>query len=816
MTALRDRLQHALGATFTLDRELGGGGMSRVFVATETALGRAVVIKVVAPELLEGISADRFTREVKLAARLQQANIVPLLSAGDASGVPYYTMPFVDGLSLRARIANGTAISLGEATHILRDVAKALAYAHAQGVVHRDIKPENVLLSGGTAMVTDFGIAKAVAAAKRGGRPEDGSPKDLLAIGLTPVATLTSAGSSLGTPAYMAPEQAVGSTVDSRTDLYAWGAMAYELLTGAHVFAGKTTAQALIAAHIAETPVPIATKNASIPASLAAVVMRCLEKDPARRPASAAELLAALDSASTPDAAAAPHVVAGSRRTRWLLAGASVAVVVLAVSAWMISHKGQSASAVGEAATAEKSLAVLPFESVGGDTANAYFAEGIADELTTALAKVNGLRVAATSSAFSYRNKAADPREVGKALNVGAVLQGRVRREGSRMRVSAQLTNASDGLVVWSNSYEREVKDVFAVQDELAREIVGALRLALARGATTTNTPGTRDVVAHDLYLRGLYFLNQRGPGVARSIPYFQQAIARDSMFARAWAQIGTAHGFLPIFDYLQRDTTFREARAAIDRALRIDSLTAEAHAANGLIAAMTSQWSAANAAYQRAIALDSNYSVTYRLALSTLAMLAREADAQAASRALMERDPLSPVTATVIALTQLSFGRRDEALVSARRAVELDSIGAMPRAMLATAELANGHPDIAVKFAKTAGHTPNTTPWIAWVYGAAGERQAAADLLNEVGAKRDRHASAELTAAFAALGARDTTRALDALERAARAREAIGFMAPFGLPAYDPIRGSARFAAIVRAFGADPASFARPMGAAR
>ena len=233
---LRDRLQAALGASYTLERELGGGGMSRVWVATETALGRQVVVKVIAPELTEGLSAERFTREVRLAARLQQANVVPVLSAGDAGGVPWYTMPFVRGESLRARMASGAAPSLAEKVSILRDVARALAYAHGEGIVHRDIKPENVLLSHGTAMVTDFGIAKAISTSiTQGGGAS---------------ATLTQAGGTIGTPAYMAPEQAVGDAVDHRTDLYAWGIMAYELLKGRHPFARHGTPKTLITAHL--------------------------------------------------------------------------------------------------------------------------------------------------------------------------------------------------------------------------------------------------------------------------------------------------------------------------------------------------------------------------------------------------------------------------------------------------------------------------------------------------------------------------------------------------------------------------------------
>src|SRR5688500_8580486 len=250
---LRDRLQASLGTAYTLERELGGGGMSRVWVATETALGRQVVVKVIAPELTEGLSAERFTREVRLAARLQQANVVPVLSAGGAGGVPYYTMPFVRGESLRARMASGSPPSLSERVSILRDVARALAYAHGEGIVHRDIKPENVLLSHGTAMVTDFGIAKAISTSRT---QAGGSP-----------ATLTQAGGSIGTPAYMAPEQAVGDAVDHRTDLYAWGVMAYELLSGAHPFGRHTTPQTLITAHLTETPAGFKAAD-NIPAGL--------------------------------------------------------------------------------------------------------------------------------------------------------------------------------------------------------------------------------------------------------------------------------------------------------------------------------------------------------------------------------------------------------------------------------------------------------------------------------------------------------------------------------------------------------------------
>jgi tRNA A-37 threonylcarbamoyl transferase component Bud32 len=332
MSDLRDELQRTLGDSYTLERELGGGGMSRVFVAEDNSLGRKVVVKVLSPDLTAGVNVDRFKREIQLAARLLQAQIVPVLSAGELDGVPYYTMPFVEGESLRAKLARTGALPIPEVVSILRDVTRALAYAHERGVVHRDIKPDNVLLSGGTAVVTDFGIAKALTAAKNEAPLADTS--------------LTQHGTSVGTPAYISPEQAAGDpNVDHRADIYSLGCMAYELLTGQPPFAGRSP-QRTLAAHLTEAPRPIEDVRPDVPPGLAALVMRCLEKEPSARPQSAAEIGGSLDGVPSGVSSAAQLTGPGAttRAMLWYIVAfgavaivAKAAVVGIGLPDWVFS-----------------------------------------------------------------------------------------------------------------------------------------------------------------------------------------------------------------------------------------------------------------------------------------------------------------------------------------------------------------------------------------------------------------------------------------------------------------------------------------------
>jgi serine/threonine-protein kinase len=356
-------------------------------------------------------------REVQVAARLQHPHIVPVHATGEAADLPFYTMPFVDGDTLRARITRGP-IAPDEAVRILRDVARALEYAHEHGVVHRDIKPENIFLAGSSAVVSDFGIAKAISAA----RTESHLPT------ATDTGTqLTQAGTAVGTPAYMAPEQAAGApNVDHRADIYSFGVVAYEVFSGKPPFASREAHQ-LILAHIAQLPTPLGQAAPNLPPALATLVMRCLAKSPDDRPQGAGDLVTALESVGTPTATQLPLMRSRSAVRIGAMVTAAAALVSLGV--WAL---GDRAATPAQADAPPSSLAVLPFVNIGGDTATEYFADGITDELATALGRIPEMRIAARSSAYRYRGRRdIDVREVGRDLNVALVLTGTARREFS-------------------------------------------------------------------------------------------------------------------------------------------------------------------------------------------------------------------------------------------------------------------------------------------------------------------------------------------------------------------------------------------------
>ena len=551
--------------------------MSRVFIAEETSLDRKVVVKVLPPDLAATVNVERFRREIQLAARLQHPHIVPVLAAGISDGLPYYTMPFIEGESLRARLARSGELPVQEAARVLRDVLSALSYAHEHSVVHRDIKPDNVLLTGHHAVVADFGVAKALSASTN------------------PGPSLTSVGVALGTPAYMSPEQAAADpTTDHRADLYAVGAMAYEMLTGQQVFSARSP-QAMLAAHATEKPEPIDKRRPSVPAQLSSLIMRSLEKHAADRPQSAMEMLADLEAAITPSGATTPHlgaiapsaVKASERHRLFLATGLAVVLMLLGSSTIYWRAHRPSAEPGPTAIDSTPSLAVLPFENLGNAN-DAYFAAGMTDEISSKLAALAGLTVIGRQSAKSYANTSKPAQQIGKELGVSFLLTGTVRWDRSEsgrrlVKITPVLQRASTGTEIWSEPYETEATGVFAIQAKVAERVADAMRVKLSQSDKQTLTARpTNNTEAYDYYLRGknLSAATQRGTDFLRASALLERAVQLDPKFALAYATLGVAHLFVYWFQADDSPHRLELAKAAIDTALAIEPNLAAAHIA--------------------------------------------------------------------------------------------------------------------------------------------------------------------------------------------------------------------------------------------
>ncbi len=792
MTDLIDTLNQQLSDCYAVERELGGGGMSRVFVALEKKLERRVVIKVLPDDVAAGISADRFRREIQFAAKLQHPHIVPVLSAGEVNGKPYFTMPFIEGESLRQRIARDGELPVEDAVRLLRDLASALAYAHKNGVVHRDIKPDNVMLEDEYAVVTDFGIAKALSAS---------SVVDPAG------ARFTTAGVTIGTPAYMSPEQVTADpSLDHRADIYAFGVVAYEVLTGLTPFAGRSM-QALLAAQAIEKPEHISNRRPALPSWLAELVMRCLEKRPADRPQAATELLRALQTTANVTKDNPPS--AASRPPRKLLPLVVGIAALLVISAAILTFGLNRDRTPATAASGTiQSVAVLPLVNVGGRQEDEYFSDGMSDEIANVLSKIPGLRVASRTSAHSFKGRNMNVAEIGRALNVQAVLEGTVRRAGGKLRVTGQLTSVRDGLSLWTDSYERDAIDVFAVQDDIARSIADALKLRLASPTVVGQSAGvgTANLGAYDHYLRGRYFWNARGgENIRRAISYFGEALAADSGFARAYAARAIAYALLPEYSDESHSESLQKAIADARKALALDSTLAEAHTGLALASVHMREWDAAERSYKQAIKLDPQYPTAHQWYGELLYHTSRLDSSVAETRRARQLDPLAPILATAHTYSLIVARRYDEALVEAKRGLELaPDLGVLQwvsaQVYLGLGNNAEARRRIEIA-AKADSEMTLRQGQLAYVYGATGDRAAATSVLKGMQANSKGEDSHPVAFAIAYLALGDTARALGLLEQAEERRD-IGLLTAATLlddPLYAPIRKSPRFLRIMQ-----------------
>ncbi|HEV7991724.1 MAG TPA: protein kinase [Gemmatimonadaceae bacterium] len=804
---LVDQLAAALGPAYTIERELEGGGMSRVFLAFDDTLQRRVAVKVLPEHMAAAVSVDRFRREILLSAGLQHPHIVGVLSAGVADGLPYFVMPYVEGESLGTRLLTRGRLSVPQTVSVMKDVARALAYAHERGVVHRDIKPHNILLTSGAATVTDFGVAKALSSAQRSSA--DGRN----------ASTLTDAGTSLGTPLYMAPEQAAADPdVDRRADIYALGVTSYEMLAGQPPFAGLAP-RALLAARMTEDPPHICSVRPGVPQALADLVMKCLQRDPDDRPQSAGELLAALDDPAMVSGAfaSAPTIDHWRWLRDWRIAAAMV--LVLAALGALVTQLRRRAAVTSAAASASKApvahaasrIAVLPLVSIGGDSANAYLADGITNELASALSRVPGVQVVSPSRAAAMLASGKSPSDVGRELAVTRQLEGTVQREGKRLRVTARLVDVKDGVMAWSDMYERDATDLLSVQEELARVITGAVREAIgaAEPSVVASAPvpaGQASNVAYDLYLRGRYQLGRRGAEpLKQAIVYFQQAAAKDPHLAPAFSGLAAAQGLLPLYTSANVERSLADGLRNADHAIALDSALAEAWAARGVLLGRSWRWSEAEHDFRRAIALDPAYAPAQQSLGELLVVRGRLPEAVGALQRASQLDVASPVAVGSLALALGLAGRTTDALATAERAVSYDPSLLATQFMLGTTRLYARQPRAAVEpLERAVGIDPTSSTalgMLGYAYASLGDTTEARRVRSRVDAL-PAGAGVDVAIARIALGLGDTAQAVTRLERAARAKDPFFSTESARSPIFAPLLANARYQALLKSVG--------------
>jgi serine/threonine-protein kinase len=727
-----ERLQRALAGRYQLTREVGRGGMATVFLAQDLKHGRPVAIKVMHPETAAAIGPQRFLREIEIAARLSHPHIVPLFDSGDAEGLLFYVMPFVEGESLRARLAREHPLPLEESLRLATELAAALGFAHRSGLVHRDVKPENVLLSDGLARLTDFGIARAPAAT---------------------TTRQTTAGMVLGTAAYMSPEQAAGAAdLDARSDLYSLGCVLYEMLAGQPPFAGAP--EVLLHLHSNVAPRPVTDLRPSVPRHVAAALAKALAKVPADRPESAAAFAAALAGSAAP---------AADRR----------------------------------------SVAVLPFLNLSADAEKEYFADGITEDVIALLSKVRTLKVISRTSVMAFKKREQSAREIGARLDVATLLDGSVRWAGDRMRIVANLVDVETDQPLWSETYDRQVTDIFAIQTDVAVNITSALQAELSPGERSRlEHEPTRDLEAYHLYLQGRHmprFLTIED--FRTGLQNFRGAIARDPNFAMPHAAL--AYVIMELVEHGVRaeGIDLETARAEAERALALDPELADAHTMLGYCRFVYDyDWAGAEREFKRALELSPGLADTFALYGRMCAAVGRFDEAVALHRRAQELDPY--VNRNELATALIRAGQLEEAVRIARRAVELSPDDPRCHATLAWGLFQQGRREeglAMIDHARTM--EPESTIWLAQ-YGQAcallGRTAEAREILARLEDPARAKPAAPYHIAWVYAGLGDRERALDLLERAVAERSGAvyGIKGSFLLTS---LHGHPRFEALLR-----------------
>jgi len=733
-------------AHYRIIEKLGEGGMGVVYKARDLHLDRFTALKVLPPEkVADPERKRRFVQEAKAASALNHPNIITIYDISSDQGVDFIAMEHVAGKSLEQLIRH-KALRLEEALKYAVQIAQTLAAAHAAGIIHRDLKPGNIMVTKeGCVKVLDFGLAKL----SQRETSESNATVTLEAA--------TEEGTILGTVAYMSPQQAEGKKVDARSDIFSFGSVFYEMLTGRRAFRGESAASVL-AAILRDEPEPVSQIVEGLPREAERILSQCLRKNPGERFASATDLKSALETL-------------------------------------------HSAPAIQEA---RPTIAVLPFANLSADKENEYFSDGLAEEIINALTKLPGLRVTARTSAFALRGKDLDVREIGARLNVGTILEGSVRKAGNRIRVTAQLINVAGGYHLWSERYDREMTDVFAIQDEISQAIVDKLRVQLVPGQPLVKRY-TDNLEAYNLYVKGRYYLNKRSrEALVKGREFLEQAIALDPNYALAYCGIAEFYWMSAHWGFLAPNEAMPQSKSAALKALQLDDTLPEAHCALGSVLGIYDfDWREAEREFKRALELNpASPTVHARYAFFLLRPIGRLEEATAEIDRALELDPLAAFFH--LHLAYLFWVRRqyDRAIQQFRNTIEMEPSHYVGHWLLGVTYAQKGMFEEAIAARSRAfelsGRAPIMVATLAEGYAAMGRTSEAQKLLAELQELAQKTFVPAISIAWVYIGLRETDRALEWLNKAIEERDPM--VAGLGVePFYDSLRSDPRFHALLR-----------------
>ena len=784
---------------------LGGGGMGLVYRAEDIKLGRGVALKFLPEELAhDPVALERFEREARAASALEHPNICPIYEFGDHEGLPFIVMQLLDGQTLRERIAGPLALDL--LLNLAMQTAAGLDAAHQKGIIHRDIKPANIFItSRGEAKILDFGLARLeVGADVATPFRETESAANL---------SLTRTGIAMGTAGYMSPEQVRGEKLDARTDLFSFGLVLYEMATGQRAFKGDTRPM-LQNAILNKTSTPVRELNPELPVKIEQIIMKALEKDRETRYQAAAELRADLETVKQDmrplRSVAWPVVVPKLRASRWRRVGlASAGVVLLSATmgVWWIRGHTSRVSGTSPAEPLIRSLAVLPLENLSGDPAQDYFADGMTDELITALGQIGALRVTSRTSIMQYKGAHKFLPEIAKELNIDAVVEGTVVYSGGRVRITAQLIEARTDKHLWAQSYEGEMRDIMGLQNQVARAIADQIRVKLTpQQKATLETAAVVNPKAHELYLQGQYFNEKTADEeTQKAIVLFQQAIAQQPDHALAYIGLANAYIRLGHTLALPPEKAFPAAKAAALKALEINDSNGEAHAALGQ-AKFLHDWdfNGAEKEFQRAVALNPSSERTQNAYASFLNAMGRPSEAVAHVRVLLQINPVS-LWAIDNLSAQLYWARRyDEAVEQARKSVEMDPNRVAGHLWLGLAlEQKHDFPESIARLEKAVelSHDKSGMAFVAHARALSGDTAGARKILGDLEQRSNREYVSPWWMAMVYPDLGDKEKAFFWLDKAYRGREHDLVFSKVW-PMFDSLRMDPRYKDLMRRVG--------------